>query len=154
MRSSVSKIVKERLSRSPIPSLQQEETVHRYQEEVLRVRGEMEEARRGYEHQIDLLHSSVVKSKEEVKQLNLEMDKRFGEMRTAYFEFEDLRKEYHRLEDDYTKDYIGDGVYAVFHGYGIYLKANDFNNPTDTIFIEPDVLRRLINFADRVGMKY
>ncbi len=53
-----------------------------------------------------------------------------------------------------SKDYIGDGVYAEFDDIGIWLKANDFNKPSDIIFLEPEVLRALINFADRVGMKY
>ena len=57
-------------------------------------------------------------------------------------------------EIKYLKDHIGDGVYTLFDGYGIVLKANDFNCPTDTIYLEPEVLRSLINFADHVGMKY
>lgn len=59
-----------------------------------------DEARRGYEHQIDLLQSSVAKSKEEVRELHCEMDKKLEEMRLAYLEFEDLRKEYRRLEEE------------------------------------------------------
>lgn len=53
-----------------------------------------------------------------------------------------------------TKDYIGDGVYTEFDGFGIWLKANDFNNPTDKIYLEPGVLKALINFVDRIGMRY
>jgi len=50
-------------------------------------------------------------------------------------------------------DYIGDGVYAVFDGTGIELKINDFNNPTDVAYLEPEVLNALIRFAKRMGMK-
>lgn len=54
-----------------------------------------------YEHQIDLLQSSVAKSKEQVRNLYLEMDRKFEEMRAAYLEFEDLRKEYAHLREEY-----------------------------------------------------
>lgn len=56
--------------------------------------------------------------------------------------------------EKYPRDYLGDGVYAEFDGSGIWLRINDFNDPTDTAYLEPEVLRSLINFADRVGMKY
>jgi hypothetical protein len=39
------------------------------------------------------------------------------------------------------KRYLGDGVYASFDGYQIILRANV--PTTDTIFIEPSVLRNL-----------
>ncbi len=64
---------------------------------------ELAQARRGYEHQIDLLQSSVAKSKEQVIELNLEMDKKLEQMRQAYLEFEDLRIEYTRLEEEYER---------------------------------------------------
>ena len=47
------------------------------------------------------------------------------------------------------KDYIGDGVYALFDGYGIWLYANDPERPSDKIYIEPCVLDSLNKFADR-----
>ncbi len=53
-----------------------------------------------------------------------------------------------------NKDYIGDGVYVEFDRYGrIILKANDFYTPTDTIYLEPEVLSALLRFAKRMGMK-
>lgn len=93
MQRSVSRIVKMRLARNQLSP-----AIH----EAALLKAELAESRRGYEHQIDLLQSSVAKSKEEVRQLNLEMDKKLEEMRIAYLEFEDLRKEYHRLEEDYA----------------------------------------------------
>lgn len=45
-----------------------------------------------------------------------------------------------------NKRYLGDGVYAVFDGYGIELLANDLYNPTDRIYIEPSVLQALRDF--------
>jgi len=49
-----------------------------------------------------------------------------------------------------VKDYIGDGVYTIFDGYGIWLHANDLNHPTDKIYLEPDVLEKLNRFAERI----
>ncbi len=72
-------------------------------DQIENFRNEFERARVGYEHQIDLLHSSVQKSKEQVNELNLEMDKKLEQMRMAYLEFEDLRKEYTRLEEEYER---------------------------------------------------
>ena len=50
------------------------------------------------------------------------------------------------------QDYIGDGVYVEYDGSGIMLKANDHLDPTDTIYLEPEVLAALIRFAKRMGM--
>ena len=47
------------------------------------------------------------------------------------------------------KDYLGDGLYAKFDGYQIELRANDFNNPTDTVYLEPAVLEALNRFTKR-----
>lgn len=92
MQRSVSKLVKMRLVQSMVSSSS---------DEIAHLKKELIESRRGYEHQVDLLQSSVAKSKEEVRLLNLEMDKKLEQMRIAYLEFEDLRKEYHRLEEDH-----------------------------------------------------
>ncbi len=42
--------------------------------------------------------------------------------------------------------YIGDGVYVetLNHGLGLNLMANDHLNPTDTIFLEPEVAKELV----------
>lgn len=54
------------------------------------------------------------------------------------------------MEIKYPKDYLGDGVYALFDGYGIWLHANDHENPTDKIYLEPEVFKALIRFDERV----
>jgi hypothetical protein len=46
--------------------------------------------------------------------------------------------------------YLGDGVYAIFDGSGIWLHANDHRDPTDRIYLEPEVLNALINFNTTV----
>jgi len=47
-------------------------------------------------------------------------------------------------------DYIGDGVYVLYDGFGIWLHANDHKNPTDKIYLEPSVLKSLNNFSQRM----
>jgi hypothetical protein len=39
--------------------------------------------------------------------------------------------------------YLGDGVYAIFDGYGVWLHANDHKDPTDKIYLEPEVFEAL-----------
>ena len=48
--------------------------------------------------------------------------------------------------------YIGDGVYAGFDGFGIWLYANDHANPTDKIYLEPEVVLQLVNFVKVKGV--
>jgi len=50
------------------------------------------------------------------------------------------------------KDYLGDGVYAEYDGWGIWLKANDHACPTDEIYLEPSVMEALDRFRKRCGM--
>ncbi len=50
--------------------------------------------------------------------------------------------------------YLGDGVYALFDGYGIWLHANSHDHPTDKIYLEPDVLVSLNTFNQRVQKEY
>jgi len=50
-----------------------------------------------------------------------------------------------------TKDYIGDGVYVEFDGFGIWLNANDPDNPSDKVYLEPQALRRLNDFYTRMN---
>ena len=52
--------------------------------------------------------------------------------------------------DPRTREYLGDGVYAIFDGYGIWLHANDHENPTDRVYMEPAVLEALLQFDKRV----
>lgn len=48
------------------------------------------------------------------------------------------------------KGYIGDGVYVHYDGHGITLNANDATNPTDSIYLEPEVLSGLIRFVENI----
>ena len=49
--------------------------------------------------------------------------------------------------------YIGDGVYAFFDGYAIWLHANDLEHPTDKICLEPSVMEGLISFNEAIKAK-
>ena len=55
--------------------------------------------------------------------------------------------------DDRPIEHMGDGVYAIFDGFGITLNINDHQFPTDTAYLEPQILNALIRFAKRNGIK-
>ena len=44
--------------------------------------------------------------------------------------------------------YLGDAVYAHYHGYGIELKLNDHRNEC-VVYLEPQVLQALTEFYKR-----
>ena len=50
---------------------------------------------------------------------------------------------------EYPKDYLGDGVYGLYDGTGIWLHANDHLNPTDRIYLEDSVFDALVRFSER-----
>ncbi|MFC2049497.1 hypothetical protein ACFLR2_02340 [Chlamydiota bacterium] len=101
MQRSVSQLVQARMERlHDFPADLPLSQVQRYEIEIQRLSDELEKTRIGYEHQISLMQSSVAKSKEEVQQLHFDMDKKLEEMRLAYLEFEDLRQEYRRLDEE------------------------------------------------------
>ena len=43
-------------------------------------------------------------------------------------------------------EYVGDGVYAHFDGFGIAISVNDHRNEP-VCYLEPDVLKSLVKFA-------
>ena len=47
-------------------------------------------------------------------------------------------------------EYLGDGVYGKHDGFGILLHINNHLNPTDVVYLEPDVLNNIINFNNRI----
>ena len=46
------------------------------------------------------------------------------------------------------QDYIGDGVYVEFDGYGIWLRANSPDSSKE-VYLEPEVLMALNRFFKR-----
>ena len=49
-------------------------------------------------------------------------------------------------------DYMGDGVYIEFDGFGYIIRANhhEQDSCTDQIYIEPSVLKKITNFVLRM----
>jgi hypothetical protein len=51
------------------------------------------------------------------------------------------------------KTYLGDGVYSEFDGYQIKLTVeNGMSCPTDTIYLEPEVVSNLISHINRIAV--
>lgn len=55
------------------------------------------------------------------------------------------------MEKHKIQDYIGDGVYVEFDGFGVWAKANHHEHPTDQVYFEPMVLKGFIRFLRRAG---
>ena len=47
--------------------------------------------------------------------------------------------------------YLGDALYAVHRGAHLELRANDLHNPSDTVYLEPAVYGRLLQFMAEVA---
>lgn len=49
-------------------------------------------------------------------------------------------------------EYLGDGVYASFDGYQIWLSVNHHENKV--LALEPQVFENLVNYKKRIEEKY
>lgn len=49
--------------------------------------------------------------------------------------------------------YLGDGLYAIFDGFSIWLHANSHDDPTDRVCLEPKVFKALIEFEKAAKTK-
>lgn len=49
-------------------------------------------------------------------------------------------------------EYIGDGVYVSYDGYGIEIRVNSHTNPP-VAYLEPSVLKALMEFYERKKQK-
>lgn len=45
--------------------------------------------------------------------------------------------------------HLGDGVYAIWDGFGVWLYANSHINPTDKVYLEPEVFEGLKQFIEK-----
>ena len=52
--------------------------------------------------------------------------------------------------DDKPTTYIGDGVYAIFDGCGIWLHTGSHDKPDDRVYLEPEMLASLNRFVKEV----
>lgn len=59
-------------------------------------------------------------------------------------------------EERENYSYIGDGVYAFFDGFGIWLRtgSHEEDKCDDKIYLEPDVLVSLNKFVDRLRTQH
>ena len=50
------------------------------------------------------------------------------------------------------EEYLGDGLYADFDGYQIWLAANDrvSGNPTDKVALEPGVIDAFFRYVEKL----
>lgn len=44
--------------------------------------------------------------------------------------------------------YLGDGLYAFFDGYQIQLRANHHEHPTNTVYLDSEVLNNFLKFVE------
>lgn len=51
------------------------------------------------------------------------------------------------------KEYLGDAVYADFDGYGIVLTTEDGIRATNTIVLEPEVVRAFVQYVARLEVQ-
>ena len=84
MRQTVGRLVQARIERMQGGAQQQE---------VCALRQRIEEMGRGYEHQIDLLHAAVFKSKEEAEEILRELSKKEAELSLISQEYNKLKEE-------------------------------------------------------------
>jgi len=51
-----------------------------------------------------------------------------------------------------VQDYLGDGAYVEYDGFGYILRANHHTDAlcTDRIYLEPSALQSLIDFKNRI----
>jgi hypothetical protein len=53
-------------------------------------------------------------------------------------------------EEPWSKDYLGDGVYASFDGWHMWLRTSDGLRVTNEIALEPAVYSALVRYATRL----
>lgn len=87
--------------------IQQGHQLESYQKEIEQLKKYLEDVERGYEHQIDLLQSSTVKSKQYAEELGFDLEKKEEETRHLTLALEEMKRECddqiekqaHQLED-------------------------------------------------------
>jgi len=52
-----------------------------------------------------------------------------------------------------ARRYLGDGVYVVFDGFGVWLTVEHGLSATDAIYLEPEVYRALVRFVERAARR-
>ena len=52
--------------------------------------------------------------------------------------------------DDYPQVYLGDGVYARFDGYQIWLSTQRSDSRTDSVALDPAVYAKLVEYVAKL----
>ena len=88
------------------------------------------------------------------KGMNLVMEivKKMAKVNKIVDEFESKIRRRMDIIDGKPHSYLGDGVYGIFDGFGIWLHANDHRAEfaTDKIYLEPSVFVALERFYKMV----
>lgn len=50
-----------------------------------------------------------------------------------------------------AKEYLGDGVYVEFDGFGFILTTEDGTRITNTVYLEPRVYNNLLLYRERLN---
>ena len=50
------------------------------------------------------------------------------------------------MPDGRPVEHVGDGVYAIYDSFGIWLHANHHLQPTDRVYLENGIIERIIRF--------
>ena len=51
------------------------------------------------------------------------------------------------------KQYLGDGAYVSFDGFGLTLTAENGISTTNTIYLEPEVYESLVKYVEQIRQK-
>lgn len=94
MQLSVTSLVQAKLQHLNADSkIQEEHQFDHYKHQIEELQKMFEESQRGYEHQIDLLHSSIAKSKQQADELYFELERKEKEVRQITLTLEGVKKE-------------------------------------------------------------
>lgn len=103
MRATANRLIKDKIEESYGKDSHDRSQIETYQQQIEILKQDFNEKHLAYEHEIDLLHTSMMKSKETLDELYQEIDTKNEELRTITFRYGDVKQEYHRLLEDYQQ---------------------------------------------------
>jgi PAS domain-containing protein len=118
MRRTVSSLVKVRMAKLTESRAESQDQLRDYQDKLNQSHLYIEEMQRGFEHQIDLLQTSVAKNKSRVEEISLEMEAQTNLSRHYSLQCEDLKKERERLQEEIARDQE-EFKHQLFHKEGL-----------------------------------
>ncbi len=118
MRKTVSNLVKARIEKLTESSAENQDEAKTCREELGRLQKYNDEMQRGFEHQIDLLQTSVSKNKMRVEEVSLELEAQTNLARQYSLMCEDLKREAERLQEGCARDQE-ELKHQLFHKEGL-----------------------------------